>query len=221
MNTTMPLYSPLVPDATYDIVFTQTFVRKQMTLSLRPVSLPGDWPHIAKWLFREFVPHPRGTRGNITPGSHLPEKYLRETFSTMLQCDFAQPFIGMLNDHPAFLIEICDGDRQCDALDDGAHIFKSGDHVIRLVLSHTVINTPHWSEFALFSSLDYFFSHPQITRIVWELHERDKHLMQLANQLGFTTNNAHGWPGIHVYLYSREKFTPFSNIYHQQIQKLP
>lgn len=210
MNTTMPLYASLVPETTYDFVCKQTFTRQQITLSLRPVSLPGDWPHIAKWLFRELM----------STGSHLPGKYLQETFSTMLQCDFAQPFIGILHDHPAFLVEICAGDRHCDALEEGAHTFESGDHIMRLVLSPTVINTPHWSEWALFISLEYFFSHRQIKRIVWELHEKDKHYMNLAHTLGFKNNNAHDWPGIHVFLYSREKFTRFSGAYHQQIQKL-
>src|SRR5687768_14593313 len=118
MNTTMPLYSPLVPGNQYDIVFEQTFIRKQITVTLRPVSLPGDWPYIAKWLFREF-------NKGASPTGHLPEKYLRETFSTMLQCDFAQPFIGFVNDQPSFLIEVCDGDRQCEGLEEGPLLFEN------------------------------------------------------------------------------------------------
>ena len=218
MNRTMPLYSPLDPDNCNAIVFEQTFIRKPVTMALRPVSLPGDWPHIGKWLFKEFIPHPRG---NFSPAGHIPEKYLQETFSIMLQCDFAQPFIGLLNDQPGFLIEICDGDRHCDALSVSPHVFESGDHVIRLVLSPTVINTRYWSMYALISSLGYFFSHHQVNRIVWELHEKDKHYINLANQLGFTTCNGHDWPGIHVYLYSREKFNQFSGSWQLQIQKLP
>lgn len=210
MNTTMPLYTSLAPDNKYDIVFEQTFVKKQITVTLRPVSLPGDWPHIAKWLFREFASH---ASGNFSPAGHLPEKHLRETFSIMLQCDFAQPYIGLINDQPAFLIEICDGDRQCTGLDEGPPIFDSGDHVIRLMLSSTVMNTRHWSEYALFSSLEYFFSYLQIKRIVWDLHEKDTHYINLANHLGFIANNEHGWPGIHIYLYSREKFTRISGTY--------
>ncbi|HEX6427486.1 MAG TPA: GNAT family N-acetyltransferase [Niastella sp.] len=217
MNTTMPLYTPLDPDNKYAIVFEQTFTRKPVTMSLRPVSLPGDWPHIGKWLFKEYAPRARGS----SPAGQLPEKHLLETFSIMLQCDFAQPFIGLLNDVPGFLIEICDGDRHCDGLLAGPHVFERGDHVIRLVLSPTVINTRYWSTYALISSLGYFFSHLQVNRIVWELHAKDKHYINLANQLGFKTNNEHDWPGIHVYLYSREKFTQFSNAWQQQIQKLP
>ena len=218
MNTTMPLYAPLVPGNKYDNVFEQTFARNQITVTLRPVSLPGDWPHMGKWLFREFVPRPRA---GFSPPGYLPEKYLRETFSTMLQCDFAQPFIGLLNEQPAFLIEICDGEKHCDGLSTCPHIYESGDHAIRVVLSPTVINTRKWSEYALFSSLGYFFSYLPIKRIVWELHERDKHYINLANQLGFKISNEHDWPDIHVYLYSREKFTHFSGAWHQQIQKLP
>lgn len=218
MNTTMPLYTPLDPDNKNANVFEQTFIRKPVTMALRPVSLPRDWPHIGKWLFKEFIPHPRG---NFSPVGHLPEKYLLETFSIMLQCDFAQPFLGLLNDQPGFLVEICDGDRHCDALSAGPHIFESGDHVMRLVLSPTVINTRYWSTYALISSLGYFFSHLQVKRIVWELHEKDKYYINLANQLGFKSSNEHDWPGIHVYLYSREIFNQFSGSWQQQIQKLP
>jgi hypothetical protein len=218
MNTTMPLYTPLDPHNNNAIVFKQTFTRKPVTMALRPVSLPGDWPHIGKWLFKEFIHQPRGS---YSAAGHLPEKYLQETFSIMLQCDFAQPFIGLLNDQPGFLIEICDGDRHCDALSAAPHVFENGDHVIRLVLSPTIINTRYWSTYALISSLGYFFSHHQVNRIVWELHEKDKHYINLANQLGFKACNEHEWPGIHVYLYPREKFTQFSDSWQQQIQKLP
>jgi hypothetical protein len=216
MNTTMPLYTPLEPDNKYDIVFEQTFVREPVTLTLRPVSLPGDWPHIGKWLFKEFA-----SRGSFSPAGHLPEKYLLETFSIMLQCDFAQPFIGLLNEQPGFLIEICDGNRHCDGWSGGPHVFENGDHVIRLVLSPTVINSRYLSAYALFGSLNYFFTHLQVKRIVWELHEKDKHYINLANQLGFKATNEHDCPGIHVFLYSREKFTRFSGNWRQHIQKLP
>ena len=213
MNTTMPLYTSLTPGNKCELVFEQQLTRR-VTIALRPLSLPDDWPHLGKWLHREF-----GRR--FLSVTHLPEKHLRETFSIMLQCDFAQPFIGLINDQPAFLVEICDGDKQNDGLEAGAHNFESGDHAIRLLLSHTVIHTRTWSEYALFNSLVYFFSHPQVKRIVWELHEKDTYYMNLANQLGFIPGAHNAWPGIQVFLYSREIFTRFLATYHQPIQKLP
>ena len=216
MNSTMPLYTSLAPDNKYDLVFEQTFLPVNLHIALRPLSLPDDWPFISKWLQREF-------RSRVSSITHLPDKYLRETLAIMLQCDFAQPFVGLINEQPAFLIEICDGDKQCDALEGGAHLFEPGDHVIRLILSHTAIHTRFWCEYALFSSLAYFFTHQQVKRVVWQLHEKDTFSINLANQSGLTTSKrlGAGQQGIQVYLYLRENFMRFLAIYQQTMQKLP
>jgi hypothetical protein len=205
---------PLVPDKKHDIVFEQTFADTQVTVALRPLSLPGDWPPIAKWVFRDIA-------RSGSPVAHLPAKHLLETFSIMLQCDFAQPFIGLVNDQPMFLIEICDGDKQCDGLEAGPHIFEKGDHTIRLFLSPALINLPRVREQVLHTSLRYFFSYHQVQRIVWLLHEKDRHYRRLAKQCGFTPLTSPDWPGLQVYLYQREKEELFSVNHTHQIQKLP
>ena len=205
----MPLYTALKPDNKYDIVFEQT-PSPTVTLTLRPLTLPDDWPYIGQWLHREF-----GRRFS----SLTPHKYLRETLSVMLQCDFAQPFVGLINDHPSFLVEICDGDKQYDALEDGGHNYQPGDHVMRLLLSNPVIHTRNWREYALYSSLRYFFSHQQVKRIVWQLHEKDKFYLNLATQSGFTASSCRS--GIQVFLYQRENFRRFFVTYHQHLLKLP
>jgi hypothetical protein len=234
MNSTMPLYTSLAPDNKYNLVFEQTFLQGKVHVALRPLSLPDDWSFIGKWLHHAF-----GRRfSSIT---HLPDKYLRETLAIMLQCDFAQPFVGFINDQPAFLVEICDGDKQCDALEGGTHLFEPGDHAIRLMLSHTVIHTRYWSAYALFSSLAYFFTHQQVKRVVWQLHEKDTFYINLANQSGIRESKPKGpspdsalffdpasfdsapdiRPGIQVYLYLRENFMRFLAIYQRTMQKLP
>ena len=229
MNTTMPLYTSLAPDNKYDIVFDQTYLQGKIHITLRPLSLPDDWSFISKWLQRAFG----RPFSSIT---HLPDRYLRETLAIMLQCDFAQPFVGLINEQPAFLVEICDGDKQCDALEGGAHLFEPGDHAIRLILSHTVIHTRYWGEYALFSSLAYFFTHQQVKRVVWQLHEKDTFYINLANQSGIRESKPKGKsqdfdsasfdstqdrPGIQVYLYLRENFMRFLALYQRTMQKLP
>jgi len=214
MNVSMPLYKPLVPDNKYDIVFEQLVDDTQVSIALRPLSLPADWSHIAKWVFRDIA-------RSLSPAAHLPEKHLRETFSIMLQCDFAQPFLGLVSGQPSFLIEICDGDKQCDGLEAGPHIFSPGDHAIRLFLSPSVINAPRMREQVLHTCLQYFFSYRQVQRIVWLLHEKDRQYRQLAHQSGFTAITSPDWPGLHIYLYQREKYALFSVNHPQPIQKLP
>lgn len=207
----MPLYTALKPDNKYDIVFEQT-PSPTVTITMRPLRLPGDWPYINKWLHREF-----GRR--FSSLTQLPDKYLRETLSIMLQCDFAQPFVGLINDHPSFLVEICDGDKQCDGLEGGAHTFQPGDHVMRLLLSYPVMHTRYWSEYALYHSVNYFFSHQQVKRIVWQLHEKDKFYVTLATQAGFTVCPCRS--GVKVFLYQRENFRRFFATYRQHLLKLP
>ncbi|MBO9201393.1 MULTISPECIES: GNAT family N-acetyltransferase [Niastella] len=208
MNCIMPLYASLAPDNKYDPVFERQLAHG-VTIALRPLSLPNDWPFIVKWLHRAF--------GRFSPAAYLPDKHLRETFSIMLQCDFAQPFVGLINDQPVFLVELCDGDKQCDEWEPGTHIFEPGDHSMRLLLSHAVMHTRYWSEYALFSCLDYFFSHPQVKRIVWQLHEKDKYYISLANQAGVIHSRA---SAVQVFLYLRENFTCFLSTYHRHMQKL-
>jgi hypothetical protein len=216
MNSIMSLYTSLAPDNKYEPVFERTFMPGKVHLTLRPLSLPGDWPVISKWLHHAF-----GRRfSSIT---HLPDKYLRETLAIMLQCDFAQPFVGLINEQPAFLVELCDGDKQCDALENGAHVFKPGDHTMRLILSHTVIHTRYWAEHALFCSLGYFFTHRQVKRVVWQLHEKDTFYINLANQSGLSVSkpmNQDGC-GVKVYLYLRENFMRFFSLYQRTMPKLP
>jgi hypothetical protein len=213
MNTTMPLYTPLAPGSLYDWVYKRNFATRRITVALRPLSLPRDWPLIGKWLYREFAKR-------YAPAAHLPEKHLRETFATMLQCDFAQPFIGFINDQPGFLIEICDGDKQCEGLEEGPPVFENGDHAIRLVLSPTVINSRNGSAYALLSSLEYFFTYSEVNRIVWMVHEKERRHIQLAQQLQFKKEAIRDLPNLHVFLYSREMLTRIRDSYRQQIQKL-
>jgi len=223
MNSIMPLYLSLAPDNKYDPVFEQLFGPGRIPFALRPLSVPNDWPFISKWLSRAF-----GRR--FSSYTHLPHQYLRETFATMLQCDFAQPFVGLINDQPAFLVEICDGDKQGDALEGGAHLFEPGDHAMRLILSPTVMHARYWPAHALFISLAYFFTHKQVKRVVWQLHEKDTFFINLAHQLGFMGGrrvkpsfdfSSEERTGIQVYLYLRENFKRFSGLYQRTMPKLP
>jgi hypothetical protein len=207
MKNIMPLYTPLACNKKHAVVYEKAFQNNQLRIGLRPLWLPNDGSMLNSWLFDEFAK-------GIIPMSHLPENHLQETFSAMLQCDFAQPFMGLVNSNPGFLIEIYDGDRQLNEMEESAHIFEKGDHSIRLIMSPAVITMQVLGEYALMSSLDYFFSYLQVNRIVWELNEKDMHYIYLANRLGFSVYRAHDWPGIQVYLFSRENFTRFSGTHH-------
>jgi hypothetical protein len=213
MNNIMSLYASLMPNNKSGVVHTQNLNHGKLTVALRPLSLPGDWSLINKWMNQEMA---RST----TQPFRLPQKHLQETYSTMLLCDFAQPFIGLLNNTPAFLIEISDGEKQLAEYETGFYTFESGDHMINIITSPTVTNSRNALRYGIYSSLQYFFLHPQVNRIAWVLHEREKHFINLANRSGFAVSSRYNWPGVHVYLYSREKFKRFSDSWQQQIQKL-
>lgn len=212
-NTMMPLYASLMPNNKSGVVHEQSLNHGKLTVALRPLSLPGDWNFINKWMSSEMA------RSTSQP-FRLPEKHLKETYSTMLLCDFAQPYMGLLNNKPGFLIEISDGEKQLAEYETGFYMLESGDHMINIITSPTIINSRNTLMYALYGSLQYFFKHPQVNRIAWVLHEREKHFINLANQSGFVVSNRYNWPGVHVFLYSREKFMQFSNGWQQQIQKL-
>jgi hypothetical protein len=212
-NIITPLYASLMPNNKIGVVHEQSLSHGKLTVALRPLTLPGDWSFISKWMSREMA------RSTSQP-FRLPEKHLQETYSTMLLCDFAQPFIGLINNMPAFLIELCDGEKQLAEYETGFYMLESGDHMMNIITSPTVINIRKTLTHAVFCSLQYFFGHPQVKRIAWVLHEREKHFIKLAEKLGFAVSNRYNWPGVHVYLYSHEKFKRFSDSWPQQIQKL-
>jgi hypothetical protein len=199
MNTIMPLYQPLDPEKQYPEVSEKIFQEDGLKVTLRPLSLPGDWAEMGDWFMDEFA------RG-LVPVAQLPVSHLQDTFTAMLQCDFAQPFLGLINDHPAFLVEINEGGKQLSGFD-GAHHVTDGDHFIRLILSPAVLSMRQFSYYSLLTSLEYFFSHQQVERIVWELNEKDKHYIHLANRIGFTEHRAGDWPGIHIFLYTKQQFS--------------
>jgi hypothetical protein len=212
-NIIMPLYASLMPNNKSGVVHEQHLNHGKLTVALRPLSLPGDWIFIIRWMSREMA------RSTAQP-FRLPEKHLQETYSTMLLCDFAQPFIGLVNHTPGFLIEICDGEKQLAEYETGFYILENGDHMINIITSPTVTNSRNTCMNAIYCCLQYFFQYPQVNRIAWILHERENHFIKLANQLGFAVSNRYNWPGVHVFLYSREKFERFSDSWRQQAKKL-
>ncbi|MCS3800150.1 GNAT family N-acetyltransferase [Niastella sp. OAS944] len=211
MNT--PLYASLMPNNKTGVVHEQSLNHGKLTIALRPLQLPGDWRFISKWMSCEMA------RSTSQP-FRLPEKHLQETYATMLMCDFAQPLIVLINNTPGLLLEICDGEKQLAEYETGFYMLERGDHMINIITSPTLINSRKTLMNAVSCSLQYFFSYPQANRIAWVLHEREKHFINLANHLGFAVSNRYNWPGVHVYLYSREKHERFSDSWQQQIKKL-
>jgi len=212
-NIIMPLYASLMPDNKIGVVHEQNLSHGKLTVALRPLTLPGDWNLICKWMSSEMA-------HSTSQPFRLPEKHLQETYSSMLLCDFAQPFIGLINNTPAFLIEICDGEKQLAEYETGFYELESGEHMINIITSPTVINSRKWLMYAIYSSLQYFFLHPQVKNIAWILHEREKHFINLANKSGFEVSNRYNLPGVHVFLYSHEKLKRFSDSWPQRIRKL-
>jgi hypothetical protein len=200
MKSMMPLYNPLDPGKKYPFVFEKNISSLQIKVGLRPLFLGDDWPDMCNWFMDEFAK-------GLIPVGRLPVNQLQETFTAMLECDFAQPFIGMLNDHPGFLIEISEGGKPVTGLEEGAHEVEKGDHFIRVILSPALLSIRVMARYALLTSLEYFFSHLQVKRIVWELNEKDKHYIHLAKRLGFEEKKIVDWPGVHIFLYTKEKFT--------------
>jgi hypothetical protein len=200
MKSMMPLYNPLDPGKKYPVVFEKNISAHQIKVALRPLFLSGDWPDMRNWFMDEFAK-------GVIPVGRLPVNQLQETFTAMLECNFAQPFIGMLNDNPGFLIEISEGGKPITGLDEDAHEVEKGDHFIRVILSPPLLSIRTMAHYALLTSLEYFFSHTEVKRIVWELNERDKHYIHLANRLGFEEKKFSDWPGVHIFLYTKENFS--------------
>jgi hypothetical protein len=97
--------------------------------------------------------------------AHLqPPHDMEEFYATMIESDFAQPFMGLINDVPVCQIEVCKAQQDAISLYYNA---RRGDYRIQMMPAPLAVQE---NMFLLVKTcLEYFFSFPEVGRIVADM----------------------------------------------------
>ncbi|HMH21500.1 MAG TPA: GNAT family N-acetyltransferase [Puia sp.] len=168
----------------------------QSSLSLRPVSLATDLPLIYGWITQGY--------STVAAAPEPPLQQLNTAYTSIIASDFAQPFMGLVNDVP-----VCQVDIYKAKLDVISLYYESvaGDYGLHLLNAPQITRE---DEAALLSAcVNYFFSFPEIGRIVTDVESSDKWANSLMKKLGFQWNKKIRKPYkvADLYICTRNSFT--------------
>jgi hypothetical protein len=92
------LCQALNPAGVHEVVWEKRFHDEDMTISMRPLSLPSDESTIRELAALELPER--------TELAEMLFKTKRNELSLLALSDFGQSFLGMVDDHPAFLVTV-------------------------------------------------------------------------------------------------------------------
>jgi hypothetical protein len=168
------LCEPLFRSAKYDIVAERNFPQHNFSVSLRPLCLDTDLPIIYKWVNQEYI------KGFWPMNGPIQE--LGQTYSYIMESDFAQSFIALVNDVPTCQVDIY------HALQDEASLYyeaRPGDYVIHLLMASPNLVIPNLSLSILQACLSHFFSYPEVKRVIAEPDTENEQDNKLVAKAGF------------------------------------
>jgi len=166
-----------------------------LSLSLRALNLAKDLPLIYEWMMH-------GYPGSIP--ADPPVQQLSQAYSSILASDFAQPYIGQVNDVP-----ICQMDIYRTRMDVISLCYESlpGDYGLHL------LNAPQATQDhqagLLGAAVRYFFSFPEVGRLVTDVEAGDEWMNTLMKRLGFQHHKKIKKPYkiANLYICTRQSFT--------------
>jgi len=154
-----------------DFIFTGSPDR-QLKISVRPLCIATDLPVLYKWMSQEYA-------GLLL--SHLqPPHEMEEFYATMIESDFAQPFMGLINDVPVCQIEVCKTQQDAISLYYNA---RPGDYRIQMVSAPLAVQQD--MILLVRTCLEYFFSFPEAGRIVADIDTENEWNNTLFKKAGF------------------------------------
>lgn len=149
-------------------VYSRYFRNSELLLSLRPVHLASDLPHIFNWGY-----------GNRTNASLVAASYLYTQGSS-----FARSYM-VFQDAETALVQV---DFSKARLDECAGSFPAlpGDYIVRLLQNNQDNLPADILRKSILLCLEYFFQSPEVTRIVFEVGEFDNDLKNILCKSGFS-----------------------------------
>lgn len=145
-----------------------------LTFSVRTLEIHKDIPVIYKWMSLEYP-------DSLVSRNSPPEK-LDESYELMLQSDFCQPYMGLANDNPLIQLDINKAYMHMIGMN---YPTQKGDYTISLLMAplviqdHAVVLLTMW--------LEYFFSYPEVQRILTDVETGSEWMKTLFTRVGFTS----------------------------------
>jgi hypothetical protein len=145
---------------------------RNLSLSVRRLCLSTDVPILYKWMRHQYA-------GPLL-NKELPPGELEESYACMIESDFAQPFMCLVNETPVCQINVY------KTLQDVISLYydaRPGDYGLQLVVAPGVNQE---SVAAIMSAcLEYFFSFPEVERIIADIETTNEWSNTLYKMAGF------------------------------------
>jgi hypothetical protein len=109
-----------------------------------------------------------------------PPQELGEFYACMIESDFAQPFIGLINDVPVCQVDVCKAQQDAISL---YYNDRPGDYHIQLMLAPLPVQKN--MILLIRTCLEYFFSFPEVGRIVADIETENEWNRTLFKKAGF------------------------------------
>jgi hypothetical protein len=162
----------LLPTGLEREVFTKEIPGQPLRITVRPFCVATDVPMLFKWLSQEYA----GPLLSMTQ----PPYELEESYASMVESDFAQPFIGLVNDIPVCQMDIYKTQQGAISL---SYPARTGDYGLQLVVAPLAVqdNMVH----LIGACLEHFFSFPEVGRIIVDVDAGSEYNKGLFRKAGF------------------------------------
>lgn len=183
------LHNPLIDQqhCAYNLIFPEqgTTVHKRyfnngtLEIGLRAFNPATDIQLLHPWVNQPYAKKYWEMDGPI---AQLEEAYIKH-----LGVDYSHPYIGTLNGEPMFTIELY------WAIKDEVgkyHPFQPGDYGFHMLIAPAKEKIPHFSTYALTMCMEYFFSFPQVNRMIGEAAASHQGTHNLITKVGCTFHSA-------------------------------
>jgi hypothetical protein len=161
----------LVSQAEDGVVF-KDLPRHNLSISVRALCLATDVPVIYKWMSYQYA-------GPLL-NKDVPSREFEESYSCMIESNFAQPFMGLVNDVPVCQVDIY------KTLQDAISLYydaRPGDYGLNLVIAPLAIQDN--IAILIRACLEYFFSFPEVGRIIADIEVKNEWTNTLFKMAGF------------------------------------
>jgi len=166
-----------------------------LRISVRPFCVATDVPVLYKWMSQEYA-------GPLLSRTQPPQE-LEESYACMIESDFAQPFMGLINDVPICQVDVYKTQQDAISLYYNA---RPGDYGIQLMLAPLAIQQNIL--LLIRTCLEYFFSFPEVGRIIADIDTRNEWSNTLFKKAGFrsTQNIQASYKSSTLYICTRNSF---------------
>lgn len=172
MSINQQLYRPYDPGKLYPDLFRFDAADKPLRVRLRPFYIPEDFHLYNEWINQVLYPD---KQASYPPVSSFTASY----FTAILESQNAQSIWGLIDDEPAFSMEIYEAVDY--PIDFGSDIrIARGDIILELIINPALVNDRERVHYILPACLAYLKKFAGSAKIVWLIDEEDQEYQQLA-----------------------------------------